>query len=91
VILIRSEKEENLKIPLNVRNNIKVMALTNTRITPNVRPSDLTSGVSSTNPYLTRYITKQENMIIRVSITKIVKRDKTLFDKKLFIKLLIKI
>jgi len=89
VILIRSENEENLRMPLNVRNNIKVIELTKTRITPNVIPSALTSGVSPTNPYLIRYITKQENMIMRMSITKIVKRDKTLFDKKLCIKLLI--
>jgi len=68
-----------------------VTELTETRIILNVRPSALTFGVSPTNPYLTRYIMRQEKMIMKISITKIVKRDKTLFDKKSCIKLFIKI
>ncbi len=68
---------------------MNVIAFKNIRIRHNVTPSALTSGVRSANPYLIRYIIRQENMTIRMSITKIVKRDKTLLDKKVCIKIVL--
>ncbi|MDD2590528.1 MAG: hypothetical protein PHV89_10230 [Fermentimonas sp.] len=78
---MRSVKDENLKIPLNVRKVTNEIVLKKIKNKHNVVPSLLISAVSPSNPYLMKYISMQEKTIIIVSITRMAVLERTLLDK----------
>jgi hypothetical protein len=86
----KSEKEENRRIPRNVRKEINDIVLKIISRKHKIVPSPLTSGVSPPNPYFTKYMKRHENKTMMRSIARIENRDNTLLDKKFCIISLIK-
>ena len=74
-------KDENLNMPLKVRKVTKDIVLKKIRNKQTKVPSLLISAVSPSNPYLTKYINRQEKTTIRVSIIRIAVLERTLLDK----------
>jgi hypothetical protein len=64
-----------------VRKVINEIVLKKIKNKHNVVPSLLTSGVSPSNPYLIKYISRHEKTIIIVSITRMAVLERTLRDK----------
>ncbi len=80
-ILNKSEKDENLKIPLNVRKMIKNTVLNNTSKKVIIIPSALIVSVRSWKPKRNTNINIHEKIMMRISIKKTLNLDNTFLYK----------